>query len=173
MPPCNWREEPARDRADDPEDAGVEERADRAGCAADQRDERRRGHVDERRRRPAEEDEGGDGEDEAERDAVRVGALDRDREALGQGRGDEERADPGDRRRRARVARTKENVAARYAATPTRETGATTASSLAGGSARPLISASGRYQVKLSSAQVKLPSERRESDEQGDHERWP
>src|SRR3954447_25859869 len=33
----------------------------------------------------------------------------------------------------------KETVAARYAATPTRETGATTASSLAGGSARPLI----------------------------------
>src|SRR4051812_36981587 len=33
----------------------------------------------------------------------------------------------------------KENVAARYAATPTSETGATTASSLAGGSARPLI----------------------------------
>src|SRR3954462_8231709 len=33
----------------------------------------------------------------------------------------------------------KENVAATYAATPTRETGATTARSLAGGSTRPLI----------------------------------
>jgi hypothetical protein len=51
-----------------------------------------------------------------------------------------------------------ENVAARYAATPTRETGATTARSLAGGSTRPLISASGRYQVKLKIAHVKLPT---------------
>src|SRR3954463_16799904 len=34
---------------------------------------------------------------------------------------------------------TKENVAARYAATPTRETGPTTARSLAGGSARRII----------------------------------
>jgi hypothetical protein len=49
----------------------------------------------------------------------------------------------------------KENVAARYAATPTRETGATTASNLAGGSALPLISV--RYQVKLIS-QVKFPT---------------
>jgi hypothetical protein len=50
----------------------------------------------------------------------------------------------------------KENVAARYATTPTRETGATTASSLAGGSALPFISR--RYQVKFVSSQVKFPT---------------
>src|SRR6478752_5451310 len=48
----------------------------------------------------------------------------------------------------------KENVAARCAATPSRETGATTASSLAGGSARTLIRSDlpgeRGYQVKLS-----------------------
>jgi hypothetical protein len=47
------------------------------------------------------------------------------------------------------VSRAKKNVAARNAATPTRETGATTASNLAGGSALPLISSSRGYQVKL------------------------
>ena len=118
------------------------------GRPPDQRDERRRCHVDEGRGRPAEEHEGGDREDEAERDAVRVSALDRHREALGQRRRDEKR----ERRRRPCVvepgSRSKENVAARYAATPTRETGATTASSLAGGSALPLIYER-RYQVKL------------------------
>src|SRR3954453_12031763 len=45
--------------------------------------------------------------------------------------------------------RAKTYVAAQNAATPTRETGATTASNLAGGSALPLISRSRGYQVKL------------------------
>jgi hypothetical protein len=51
--------------------------------------------------------------------------------------------------------RAKKNVAAQNAATPTRETGATTASNLAGGSALPLITG---YQVKFEKSQVKLPS---------------
>ena len=89
--------------ADDPEDAGVEDRADRR-VAAHQRDERRGGHVDEGRGRPAEEHERGDREDEAERDAVRVSVLDRDREAFRQRRGDEERGNAGERRPRPWVA---------------------------------------------------------------------
>src|SRR6476469_2247656 len=48
-----------------------------------------------------------------------------------------------------RVSRANTNVAARYAATPTRETGATTASNLAGGSARPLIQRGGALPVEV------------------------
>ena len=70
------------------------------GRRSSERDQRRRGRVDERRRRPAEQHQGGDGEDEAERDPVRVGALDGNGVALGERRRDQEREDTGDLGRR-------------------------------------------------------------------------
>ena len=97
------RQHPARERAGEAEHAGVEDRADER-VPPSERDERRSGRVDERRRRPSEEHEGGDGEDEAEGDAIRIGALDRDRKAFRQRRGEEKRPDAGDRRGRTGVA---------------------------------------------------------------------
>jgi hypothetical protein len=97
------RQGPARERAHEAEGAGVEGGSDRR-VTPDERHERRRGHVDERGRRPAEEDERRDGEDEPQGDAVRVGALHGHREALRECGGDEERAHAQDDGRRAGVA---------------------------------------------------------------------
>src|SRR6185295_4880524 len=80
----------------------VEDRADERVSPGD-RDDRGCARVDERRRRPPEQHERGEGEDEAERDTVRVRSLDWDREALSEGRGEEERADARDRRPGARI----------------------------------------------------------------------
>src|SRR6187549_2065007 len=61
-------------------------------------------------------------------------------------------------------------VAARYAATPTTETGATTASSLAGGSARPLIERGGPLPGEVqpdAEAVRRSDGHERNDDEQG------
>ncbi len=87
------------DRAAQAERAGVEKRADERP-AFDQRDKRRGGRIDERGGPPAEEHETRDREDEAERYAVRVSAVDRHREPLGERRGDQERPDAEEQRGR-------------------------------------------------------------------------
>ena len=66
-------------------------------------DDRRRGEGDDHRRLPAEEDDGRGCEDEAERDAARVHAVDLDGEPLRQHRDDEQRDDAGDVARRSGI----------------------------------------------------------------------
>src|SRR5437764_5917673 len=65
---------------------------------------------------------------------------------------------------------TNHTVAARYAATPTRETGATTARSLAGGSARPFIEGRRPLPGEVEAFDVSPAVQRSERDEQGQHE---